>query len=366
MSEDAAVAEEPVNSTHRVDIVPVMLEPHPNADSLSIVRIEGYQVIVRTDDWQESGQGAYVPPDSTVPLDRPEFAFLADPKHPEKDRIRIKARRLRGEWSMGLLVPAPPDALIGDDVAARLGVEHYNPPEPNLKTGGEAESPPRGYLGTRIYDYPKYDVEAFRKYGRLAFVPEELVYVTEKIHGTSGRWMHDGERYYCGSRTEWKRYDENNLWWRALVSNPALGNFLHMNPGTAVYGEVYGQVQDLKYGTARGEYRVAVFDILHQGRWVNAEDARDFQPNPWGPPASTLPWVPTFNAGEWTAQSATVYVGIPFDFDMLLRLAEGPSLIPGADHVREGIVVKPMTERWHPRCGRVNLKIIANGYLERA
>jgi tRNA-binding EMAP/Myf-like protein len=377
-------------STHRVEIVPVTLEKHPNADSLSIVRIEGYQVIVRTEDWQhvERGVGAYIQPDSLVPVDRPEFAFLKDPKKPEQTVVRIKARRLRGEWSMGLLVPAPEGTKIGDDVAEALGVTHYDPPEPNLKTGGEAEKAPRkvrkkcsscdglgiqedphhghsvtcepcggkGYPNDAEnvgFDYPRYEVEAFRKYGRVVFESGEPVWVTEKIHGSNGRWLFDGERYYCGSHKEWKRHSETNLWWRALALYPSLTNFLFMNPGTCVYGEVYGQVQDLKYGTKPGELRIAVFDILHEGRWVNAKDSQDFKPNPEGPPAWTLPWVPLVASCE-------------FDFQKLLELAEGNSLIPGANHFREGIVVKPHVERWHPKCGRLNLKIVSNQYLERA
>jgi hypothetical protein len=388
------------DSTHRVEVVPVVLEKHPNADSLSIVRIEGYQAVVRTEDWYGCQElfaakeaplaclGAYIPPDSLVPVDRAEFAFLKDPKKPDQKQARVKARRLRGEWSMGLLIHAPVGAQLGDDVAEQLGVTHYDPPEPT-RMGGESEAAPRrvrkvcqlcggtgiapgnvigyenakcepcngeGYPNDRenvAFEYPKYDVEAFRKYGRTVFEPEEKVWVTEKIHGANGRWLYDGQRYYCGSRTEWKRHDENNLWWKALLAYPSLGNFLFMNPGTCVYGEVYGQVQDLKYGTKPGEVRLAVFDILHQGKWVDAVIAKGFQPNPNGPPAWTLPWVPLIAVCE-------------YDFSLLLSMAEGDTLIEGATHFREGIVIKPLTERWHPKCGRVNLKVVSNQYLERA
>jgi hypothetical protein len=34
--------------------------------------------------------------------------------------------------------------------------------------------------------------------------------------------------------------------------------------------------------------------------------------------------------------------------------------------VREGCVVLPVRERRHPEIGRVQLKIVGNGYLERA
>jgi hypothetical protein len=49
-------------STHRVEIVPVNLEPHPNADTLSIVRVfDGYTCVVRTADWEGVPFAAYIP-----------------------------------------------------------------------------------------------------------------------------------------------------------------------------------------------------------------------------------------------------------------------------------------------------------------
>lgn len=361
---------EMVNSTHKVEVVHLdTIASHPNADRLQIIRLEGYQAIIKKGSFKEGDLAAYIQPDSLVLVDRPEFAFLKDPKKPDQTQVRIKARRLRGEWSMGLLIPAPVDAKVGDDIAEALGVTHYEPPEPNATTGGECEVAPRLVVlddgETEMREYPNYDVEAFRKYGRVVFEQDEPVWVTEKIHGSNGRWLYDGERFHCGSHTKWKRADKNNLWWRAIVAYPALENFLFMNPGTAVYGEVYGQVQDLKYGTTKGEIRVAVFDILHEGRWVNAEDAYSFQPNPEGPPASTLPWVPILESDNGRISGPILNSG-RFDFETLITLAEGPSLIEGAKHCREGIVIKPLRERWDPKCGRVCLKIVSNEYLSRA
>src|SRR6185436_2020854 len=140
---------------HRVEVVPVELRPHPNADSLSLVQVFGYQVCVRTDDWQGVTIGAYVPPDSICP-DTPEFAFLGEHR-------RIKVKRLRGEISQGLLVPAPAGAQVGDDVAGVLGVTHYEPPLP-VSTSGESERPPSGYR-------PAYDLESGRRYAQVVFEP---------------------------------------------------------------------------------------------------------------------------------------------------------------------------------------------------
>ena len=36
-----------------------------------------------------------------------------------------------------------------------------------------------------------------------------------------------------------------------------------------------------------------------------------------------------------------------------------------ADHIREGVVVKPVTERFHQAVGRVILKVVGAGYLEK-
>ncbi len=316
-------------STHKVEVVPVTLKPHPNADKLAVVEVFGYTVCVDKTHWRDGQLGAYIPPDSIVDSKRPEFAWLAG-----HERIRVK--RLRGVVSMGLLVPAPGGLAIGDDAAEALGVTHYNPPE-SAQTGGDAGPSPSGYA-------PTYDVESARRYAHL-FVPGEPVWVTEKIHGANGRWCCRGSEMFCGSRTEWKREAESIVWWKAMRATPALEALCRAHEDVTVYGEVYGQVQDLKYGVESG-VRFIAFDVMKGTRWMHAEEAREFAPE--------LPWVPV------------VAAGIGWDYAKVAALAEGPSLIQGANHVREGVVVKPMVERTDLEVGRVNLKIVGNGYMERA
>ena len=87
-------------SDHRCEVVPVVLEKHPNADSLSVVKVfDGYTVCVRTADWEGVDKGVYIPPDSVVP-DTEQFKFL-------EGHLRIKAKKLRGINSYGMLVPVP-------------------------------------------------------------------------------------------------------------------------------------------------------------------------------------------------------------------------------------------------------------------
>lgn len=322
-------------STHRVEVVPVVLEKHPNADSLSIVRVFGFTVCVRTADWIGRETGAYIQPDSVVDSTRPDFAFLA--KHE-----RIKVKKLRGVVSMGLLMPAPEGSSVGDDVSEWLGVTHYEPPikgEPGTRGGPsrEATTPPAVYA-------PTYDVESARRFARDVMIPHEPIIATEKVHGANARWCFDGEKFHAGSRNEWKLDVEGNMYWTALRGCEALLAWLQAHPGDVVYGEVFGKVQDLNYGRP-GRVDLVVFDIMRGCEWLPALPARE--------ESLSLPWVPT------------VYQGT-YDWETLEGLAEGPSLIPGADHIREGIVFKPLAERSDVRVGRVCLKVVGNGYLERA
>lgn len=319
-------------ATHKVEVVPVQLEPHPNADTLSIVRVFGFTVCVRTADWQGVEIGAYIQPDSIVP-NVEQFAFLK--KTPEDTKsLRIRVKKLRGVISMGMLVPAPEGAQIGDDVAAALGVIHYEPAM--ILVDGEVEPAP-----THFYA-PKCDVESIYRYSRL-FTPGEMVYVSEKIHGANSRYCFDGERMWAGSRGEWKK-PGHTTWWAALKQNPFIEEWCRANPLKVLYGEVFGWIQSLKYGASAGQTFFRAFDVLNGAQWLNAEDF-----------AAAIP-------AEYRAPSFGV---VPFDFDQLQKLADGQSLIPGANHIREGIVIRPLIERQDDAVGRVQLKMVSNAYLEK-
>lgn len=316
---------------HTCDVVQVKLESHPNADTLSLVRVGDYQCAVRTVDWSDGDLAVYIPPDSIVP-DTKEFEFLGK-------NLRIKARKLRGEWSAGLLIPAPADANIGDDCMEQLGIVHYEPQiHGHFSTGGENVTPPEGF-------FPKYDVLNFRKYSDRFNNGEEVV-VTEKLHGASCRFVCIDDTMYCGSRNNWKKMDSNNLWWKVLERHTVLDAWLRHNYGLCVYGEVFGQVQNLKYGATPGDdIFFAAFDILHGNRWLDFDEARKV--------GSPLPWVPL------------VYRGL-FDKEKVLAFAEGDSLWPGAHHFLEGVVVKPIKERTDRKIGRVQLKVVGNRYLSKS
>jgi len=386
-------------SSSRCEVIPLILEKHPNADKLSIVRIGGYQAVTQTEQWAGKDRAVYCPPDSMVPIDRPEFAFLNRGKGATYERI--KAKKLRGEWSEGLLVAAPPGAQIGDDVSSVLGVQRYEPPEPGVNSGGKSNLTLAGENEPEPFPVPKYDLEAWQKFGYL--IPDGTpVVLTEKLHGANARFVYWNNRFYCGSRTGWKReypcYDHlsvqglatqmleanerrkdksgyeplseeraiaqatevynkvfsrvksRNMWWAALFQDryEGLRDLLENNPGLVAYAECYGQVQDLKYGTEQNEVRLAVFDLWDPKEgFLNYDEFRDL-------------------LDLFQAPGVPVLARIPHDRAAIQNLISGPSVASSVDQIREGIVVRPEVEIRDPRVGRLCLKAVSREYLERA
>jgi RNA ligase (TIGR02306 family) len=377
--------------THKVEIVPVVLEKHPDADSLSIVKVYNFTVVARTDAWQGVDKAAYVQPDSVLP-DKPEYAFvkstqsivkareiakleleagkitqeqyeanlaeIADREAKNTKYLRITAKKLRGVWSMGMLLPAPEGAQIGDDVAEQLGITHYEPPIIDEAVKGApgfdiATAPP-------VILAPKYDMESIYKYADC-FEPGEMVYVTEKVDGQNARFVAcpPDSRFessvegvvtpdlvmYAGSRTEWRKEEGNSNWWKVQKQVPWIREWCMAHPEHLLYGETYGWVAPLRYGAQQGKLMFRAFDVLEGSAWLDAE-----------------PFMAMFSE-EQRVPSLGI---MPFDFEKLKALADGNSLIPGANHMREGIVIRPVKERTHYKLGRILLKLVSNAYLEKS
>ncbi len=315
---------------------------HPNADTLSITQVLGYPVIFRTEDFKMHDLAVYIPVDAIVP-DTEEWAFL-------QGHRRIKAKRLRGIYSQGMLVALRCtcgaeserrrkhdegcliDASVGQSALQALGITKWEPPI-DTHMGGEMEH----FSGLA----PIYDIEGLPRYKHL-LEPGIEVSVTEKIHGCNARFIYKDGRLWCGSRNNWWKESESNLWWNAARQHN-LEEKLANYPDHIFYGEVFGQVQDLKYGAKNGQFFVRFFDIFHpsSGTWHD---------HPAFVQACSLVKVETV---------PSLYLG-PWDPEQLIALCEGESTL--AKHVREGFVVKPTKEIHTLEIGRLILKQVGTGY----
>jgi len=327
-------------STHEVRIIEISeVRPHDNAERLEIVPVGGWQAVVKKGQFSQGDHAVYIEPDYTVPTDREEFAFLA---RDGRDRHRLKAVRLRGVLSFGLLIPVPAecaDLPIGADVMEALGIERYAPP---LNVSGADDLPKDQWPS--IYT-PVFDVESLNKFPGV-IADGEPVIVTEKIHGANARYLFLDGRFYMGSRTRWLRHDVEHAWKKAADATPTLRAFCEARPGVIVFGEIFGRVQSLKYGREQG-VAFAAFACLARDRWIDLAGLRcDMEDE-------GVPIVPLLYQG-------------PFDRQQIADLVEGDSRVPGAPvgHMMEGAVIVPSQERRDDNIGRVALKLISNRYWE--
>lgn len=334
-------------STHAVNIVEIKdILPHANADRLGIVEVGGWSCVVAKDQFKPGDRAVYVEPDYVVPLSRPEFSFLAKGKE-DKTEHRMKAVRLRGQLSFGLLIPVPDEFSelpSGSNVMDHMGIRRYEPPVRNMNPGVDdtlhADEWPKVHA-------PKFDLEDLRKHEHL-FQPGDRVYVTEKLHGGNGKVVWQNGRLFVGSRTRWLQTSIRSLWTRAVLESeqaPRLLTLCQTNPDVVFYGEVFGPVQELRYGLRDPEF--AIFAASDRGNWWSSERL-------FGELAKRDVFeVPAIFSGK-------------YDREKIAAFAESDTHINSAPkgHMMEGVVIVAEPPRNDPGIGRVALKFISNRYWE--
>jgi tRNA-binding EMAP/Myf-like protein len=395
-----------MGENHKVPVIRIEeIRKHPNADTLELIDVGGYQVVVKAENYKVGDLAVYIPPDSVVPQTE-AFRFIWGPFQCEPDgqapakRRRITVRRFRKEWSEGLLMPISdfPELIInqygevkqywpeeGSDVAETLGIIHYAPPEdlsgenesaPSSQQSKRFPRSPRGwfYFLIRFLSFgyfnlngktggasekapedtpPVYDVDSFKNHTDV-LQPGELVIITEKIHGSNARYTLRtgalGDKLFAGSKNLWKSITSKCVWRRILEQDPWVKSWLQEHPGYTLYGEAIPTQGAFNYGVEGDNVKVLFFDVrTPEGTWAPyVEDVDGFHP-PMGIPYEK--WVP-------------ILAVKPFDLnDIKQNFVDGASTVRGAKHIREGIVIRPVVEREAYHLGRVQLKIVSNNFL---
>ncbi|MGW6015023.1 RNA ligase (ATP) [Streptomyces sp. NPDC055210] len=347
-------------STLRVTAEVLTVHEHPNADALELAQVGLYRAVVAKGAYRTGESAVYIPEQSVLPQELiAELGLTGRLAGSASDRV--KAVRLRGELSQGIV--CRPSALAGVDLARaaadgtdfaeRLGVTKWVPPVPPTMDG-EIEAAPDLL--------PWVDIENIQRYPGI-FTPGEEVVLTEKLHGTAclltyfagdGRVQVSSKGF--GARRLALKEDPRNLYWRAVHGHgvAAVAARLAERLGArrvGVFGEVYGSgVQDLTYGAdgRRETLGYAVFDLSAEidgeVRWLDAADLL----------TGELPLVPRLFTG-------------PYDIGRVLEFTSGRETVSGQGiHLREGVVIRPVTERYSPVTGgRAVAKAVSPAYLTR-
>ncbi|MEO0040708.1 MAG: hypothetical protein RL329_156 [Bacteroidota bacterium] len=313
------------------------LEPIEGADVILKATVLGWQLVVKKDEFQVGDLCVYCEIDCLMPH-KPEFEFL-------KPRgMRIKTIRLRGQVSQGICLPLsilPEGTLIevGADVTEILGISKYEPPIPASLAGVM-----KGNFPSFI---PKTDETRVQVLQDLLDKYQGMpCYIAEKLDGSSTTYYwKDGQFGVCSRNLELTESEDNSLW--KLARQYDIENKLKaLGKNYALQGEIIGEgIQSNKY-KMRGQavYFFNVFDI-------DAHQFLDFQAFKNILATLGLNMVPILDN----------HFELLNEIPKLVKMAEGKSVLHKDAH-REGIVIRPLTEKYE-RQGRVSFKSINPAFL---
>ena len=356
------------------------IEKHPDADTLSILTIGGWNVIAKTEGIEGQTHVLYIPIDAVADKDHPFLGFL--------DGKRVKTIKLRGIISQGLCIPLSEvrqylinkvengfdlgiptnedgfdltksaiDYLLNPDsdinLAELLDIKKYVPPLPHesmLKSIGRVKNIADENFNkyTNIQHYANYINE----------LKDELCCITEKLHGTSARFGASFDLnkidFLVGSRNQQYEYpqdlESNNTYIKIFEEYNLKDIILELHneypeaKTIIIYGEIAGpgiQGKIFKYGRTKPEF--FCYDISIDGLYLSTD--------------KFLELTDRFNL----QRVPILEINTKLEKEVLKRVIGGKSKLD--NHLQEGIVIKPMKEKWSKYCGRVILKIISPEYL---
>jgi RNA ligase (TIGR02306 family) len=349
---------------------------HPNADRIERVRVKNWWCVATKGYYKVGDKAVYVPPDSIISEELGQRWGIAKYCSPlAKDisgerppGLRVRASRFRGVSSFGT-IQDPDDKTwpVGLDVCEHYGITKYEPP---VKDSDGDTAPP-------VAAFHAYtDIENLGNFPGIFQDGEEVV-VTEKLHGTNSRvgWVYHPHlesggfiwQRMAGShgnrRKEFNDKGIRSMYWMPFAVSDAdcpvmtlllqVGEIEKAKSAIICFGEIFGAgVQDMQYGQKGKSFRI--FDISVDGNYLDWKKLKGYVEAD-----SALQLVPILYQG-------------PFSMNKMNELVDGPTTVCKAEDIkepfkgREGIVIKPVKERFDPILGgRTILKYVSVDYHER-
>lgn len=372
---------ENTESTFKVPLTKIVAKfPHNNADKLEVVRVYGFDVITKKDQYQIGDSVLYIPVDSVLDQHLEYHLFPADSKI-KLHKSRVKQIRIRGLASQGMLIDPQdikkvfnflPDELE-KDYAQNVKVTKYEPPAPVYQQN----------VGQPKSKLKQMDNPAFQSYNGLTNVKwqpfmfnDQIVVYQEKIHGTNAR----AAKLPYSANTLWKKikkflgltpayefcYGSNNVQLQNKVRHTGFYGediygkvFKEMNvqdklkDGEGIYGEIYGAgvQKGYDYGL-KDSQKFVLFDVKilqpdGTQKWLNPDEVAAFAKE------RGFDMVPELYRGPYT------------DVDHAKLFTIGDSVFAPSQKVREGLVIKAVENYCDERGNKRALKCISEKYLDK-
>lgn len=321
------------------------ITPIPDADSIELARIDGWQSVIKKDQFNVGDWVVFCEPDSILP-EQPEFEFM----RPKK--FKIKTCKLRGVVSQGICFPLSilPDGgyTIDQDVSEILGITKYEPPVPTQL---------RGRIRCPIHRLavPKTDEM------RVQNIPDvlerhqgETFQVREKIDGTSVSFYLDPETglHVCSRNVDlapdFDHKYNGDSYWRYALEHDVEDILKTLGSTIALQGELFGEgIQGNKYKLKGLHCRMFNFWDMKNHVYLENDVMEDT--------------VEAFGLGSDFLVPDLGQIKLDHTVDDLLKLATGKSVFN--EVLREGLVFRSIPESTDYKIGRLSFKAVSPEFL---
>lgn len=323
----------PLASIQKID----NLVPHPNANTLCLATVGGWQVVTKMGEFEIGDLCAYIEIDSIVPP-KPEFEFL------QARRYRVRTIKLRGELSQGLALPLwylpKGEYEVNQDVTELMEITKYEKVIAAGLAGLAKGSFPNFLIKT---DEPR--VQSSMKL--LKAISGKPYYISTKLDGTSATfYCNEGEYGVCSRNLElqpgigvyWVVSDQYHIEEKLQAWYTQTGQSL------CIQGEITGpSIQDNPLQRSRPELNIFNAYDIKEKRYLNFQELIDLCE------FLNIPTVPIEEVGN----------NFSYDLIELLTIANGWY---NDKHRKEGIVVRPLAEE-SVNNARLSFKVINNMHL---
>lgn len=355
-------------SNWKVSKEKIELFVHPNADALELGKVGTYQVVVQKGLYKTGDEVIFAPEKSVLTGEiKSEFEkYLVGPNND-----RVKAVRLRGEISSGIIIPSHlvPEVEtfnLSEDVSNRLGITKYEPPIP-AQLAGKVKSFDMPHIGNHDCEHANVYVNEL--------INGERVVITEKVHGSQFilGYNFDTCETIVTSKGMLKsglviEESDENTYWIASKNDDLVGRITrNYNSGVVqLFGEVIPVQKGYNYGQKIPTVRI--FDIRVDGKSIPYDQV---------PSEFSEIWVPVVHDGtlhliekevvifedvERGIRESRIDNILPTD---IVDLCKGNELVSGKElHIREGVVLRPYIDRVAKDGTMLRLKIINPKYKE--
>jgi RNA ligase (TIGR02306 family) len=236
------------------------LKSIPNADLIEVAVIDGWEVVVKKNEFNIGDLCVYLEIDSWVPTKL--APFLSKGKEPREYQgikgERLRTVKLKGQLSQGLVLPLSPADKefygIGEDVTEEFNILKWEPVIPTQLAGKTA-----GNFPSFI---PKTNQERIQNYIRhVVHLGESLWEVTEKLDGSSMTVYNIGiTSGICSRNWELKQDDTENAFVSTALRLNLFEKLFKTGLNIALQGELCGPgIQGNSYKLSQPEF--FVFDI---------------------------------------------------------------------------------------------------------